>query len=234
MIPNGHPFKNRVLAALPEAEISRIARHLTPVSLVQEETLLDGRAPYGYFVEDGIASVVASVESGDTVEVGIIGIEGVVGIPILLGSPGGGPVRTFVQIAGSAYRIEAAILKEEFDRGGELSNQLRKYIMAFLVQTAQTAACNRLHGIEERLARWLASCRDRMEGSELHLTHEFLGQMLGSPRSTVSLAAGLLQKAGYISYSRGVVRVDNREGLENAACECYGIVRDEFKRLNLL
>ena len=103
-----------------------------------------------------------------------------------------------------------------------------------MVQTAQTAACNRLHNIEERLARWLLSCRDRTEGDRLPLTHDFLGQMLGAPRTTVTLAAGLLHRAGMIDYSRGVVTVHDREALENTACECYGIVREEFQRLRLL
>ena len=203
------------------------------MALPQQEVLLDGESNYGYFLESGIASVVASVENGDTVEVGIIGVDGVVGIPILLGT-GGGPGRTFMQIGGAGHRIEAKILKEEFERSSELRRCLLRYMQAYMSQTAQTAACNRLHGIEERLARWLSSCRDRMELDQLHLTHEFLGQMLGSPRTTVTLAAGLLQRAGLIRYSRGVVTVQNRAELENAACECYGIVRDEYERLKLL
>ena len=107
-------------------------------------------------------------------------------------------------------------------------------MQGFLVQSAQTAACNRLHNIEERLARWLLACRDRMETDQLHLTHDFLGQMLGAPRTTVTLAAGLLHRAGMIDYSRGVVTIRDREKLEATACECYGIVRDEFRRLSLL
>jgi len=227
-------YKNRVLAALPKSEISRLAPHLTPIVLPQNETLSDGKLSQGYFLESGIASVVATVENGDTVEVGIIGIDGVVGFPILLGSTGDGPGRTFVQIAGSGYRIEAKVLKEEFERPSELRQHVQRYIQGFMVQSAQTAACNRLHGIEARLASWMLACRDRMESDELRLTHEFLGQMLGSPRTTVTLAAGLLQRAGLISYSRGVVTIKNRPELENTACECYGIVREEFRRLKLL
>ena len=147
-------YKNRILAALPKAEISRLQPHLSRVDLKQDQTLLDGDASYAYFMEDGIASVVATMENGNTVEVGITGIDGMVGIPILLGA-GCGPGRTFVQIAGSAFRIEAEVLKKEFDRPGELRRLLYRYIQGFMVQSAQTAACNRLHGIEERLARWL-------------------------------------------------------------------------------
>ncbi len=226
-------FKNRVLAALPKTEINRIMPLLSPVTLKQHDVLLDGQAAYGYFLEDGIASVVVSVENGNTVEVGIIGVDGVVGLPILLGTHGP-PGQTFVQIAGSGFRLKAEDLKEEFERPGELRRHLQRYMQAFIVQTAQTAACNRLHNIEERLARWLLACRDRMESDELRLTHDFLGQMLGAPRTTVTLAAGLLYKAGMIDYFRGVVTITNREQLENTACECYRIVRDEFRQLSLL
>ena len=232
-LPKQQPYRNRVLAALPKAEINRLKPHLSFVTLEQEETLLDGKAGHAYFVEQGIASVVVTVNNGNTVEVGIIGIDGVVGLPILLGT-GTAPGRTFVQIAGTAFRIRADILKEEFERPGELRNHLQRYMQGFMVQTAQTAACNRLHNIEERLARWLSACRDRTESDQLHLTHDFLGQMLGAPRTTVTLAAGLLHRAGLIDYSRGVVTVKDRPALEEAACECYRIVRDEFQRLSLL
>ncbi len=233
MNPPKQAYRNRVLAALPKAEINRLKPHLSLVAMEQEETLLDGKAGHAYFVEQGIASVVVTVNNGNTVEVGIIGIDGVVGVPILLGT-GTAPGRTFVQIAGSAYRIKAEVLKEEFDRPGELRNHLQRYMQAFLVQTAQTAACNRMHNIEERLARWLLSCRDRTESDQLRLTHDFLGQMLGAPRTTVTLAAGLLHRAGLIDYSRGVVTIKDRARMEDTACECYRVVRDEFKRLSLL
>lgn len=233
MNPPTQHYRNRILAALPEAEIGRLAPYLSPVTLEQEQTLLDGEARYAYFLEDGIASVVVTVENGDTVEVGVIGIDGMVGLPILLGTEGS-PGRTFVQMAGSGFRIEAQRLKDEFERSGDLRLHLFRYIQAFIVQSAQTAACNRLHGIEERLARWLLTCRDRTEANELRLTHNFLSQMLGAPRTTVTLAAGLLHRAGLIDYSRGVVTIQNRAALEDAACECYGIVRNEFRRLALL
>src|SRR6185437_4675874 len=226
-------YKNRILAALPRDEISRLAQHLSPVNLEQEKTLLDGKPSHAYFMEEGIASVVVTVENGDTVEVGVIGCDGLVGLPILLGA-GSAPGRTFVQIAGSGFRIDAKVLKQEFERTGELRNTLQKYVQAFLVQTAQTAVCNRLHTIEERLSRWLLTCRDRMGSDRLLLTHGFLGQMLGAPRTTVTLAAGLLHRAGFIDYTRGVVTIQDRSGLEKTACECYRTVRDEFKRLGLL
>jgi CRP-like cAMP-binding protein len=230
--PKQH-YKNRILACLPKDEINRLARHLSPVTLEQEKPLLDGDVTHAYFLESGIASVVLTVESGDTVEVGVIGVDGVVGIPILLGA-GSVPGRTFIQIEGEGFRIDAKALKQEFERDGELRQCLLKYVQAFLVQTSQTAVCNRLHNIEERLSRWLLTCRDRMETDQLLLTHGFLGQMLGAPRTTVTLAAGLLHRAGLIDYTRGVVTIQNRAGLEKTTCECYHAVRDEFKRLALL
>jgi CRP-like cAMP-binding protein len=231
--PKKQAYRNHVLAALPKAEINRLKPHLSPVTLEQQHTLLDGTASHGYFMEQGIASVVVTLKNGDTVEVGIIGIDGVVGVPILLGTEGA-PGRTFIQIAGSGFRIEADILKKEFERPGKLRQHLQRYMQGFMVQAAQTAACNRLHNIEERLARWLLSCRDRMESDQLRLTHDFLGQMLGASRTTVTLAAGLLHRAGMIDYCRGVVTVTNRAALEQTACECYSIVRNEFQRLALL
>jgi CRP-like cAMP-binding protein len=233
MNPPSQHYKNRILAALPKAEINRLVRHLSPVTLEQERTLLDGQAKYAYFLEQGMASVVIGLNNGNTVEVGVIGVDGVVGLPILFGTDGA-PGRTFIQIKASGYRIKADALKKEFERPGELRRLLHKYMHGFLVQTAQTAACNRQHNIEERLARWLLTCRDRMDSDRLLLTHDFLGQMLGAPRTTVTLAAGLLHRAGLIDYSRGVVTIQNRAELENAACECYRTVRDEFKRLALL
>ena len=235
---NTHPpprptYKNRILAGLPQAALGRLTLHLSAVTLKQEQVLLTETIPYAYFLEDGIASVVVTVANGDTVEVGIIGIEGVVGLSGLLGADRA-PGRTFIQIAGSGFRIRAQILKQEFERPGELREHVQKYMQAFLVQSAQTAVCNRLHSIEERLSRWLLSCRDRLEDDRLPLTQEFLGQMLGAPRTTVTLAAGILHRAGLIDYTRGMVTIQNRKRLEKTVCECYHIVRDEYHRLALL
>ncbi len=226
-------FKNRILTGLPKSEIARLTPHLSPLDLDQGMSLIEAKAPYGYFLEEGIASVVVTLKNGNTVEVGIIGLEGVVGLPILLGTEGA-PGRTFMQIGGSGYRIPAKALKTEFEQPGQFRASLLRCLQAFHVQAAQTAACNRLHGIEERLARWLLSCRDRMTTDQLRLTHDFLAQMLGAPRTTVTLAAGLLHRAGLIDYSRGLVTIKDRGGLEGSACECYFTVRDEFQRLSLL
>jgi CRP-like cAMP-binding protein len=226
-------YKNRILAALPKSEVNRLAKQLEPVTLKQGLTLLDGKSNHAYFLEGGMASVVLNLATGDTIEVGVIGNEGVVGVPILLGTASV-PGRTFMQIGGSGYRIKGENLREEFDRNGELKASLLRHIQGLLVQSAQTAACNRMHPIESRLARWLLTCHDRVEDDQLLLTHDFLAQMLGSPRTTVTLAAGALQRGNLIGYSRGKVTVRNRSGLEKAACECYRTVRDEYRRLGLL
>lgn len=230
--PSRH-YKNRVLASLPPAEIERIAQHLTPVTLDIRTQLLDGTADYGYFLEEGLASVVLTMLDGATVEVGVVGIDGVVGVPILLGAATM-PGQTFMQVAGSGYRIPAQLLKEEFERPGPLRVQLQKYIVAHMVQSAQGSACNRLHTISERLARWILTCHDRVQSDHIPITHEFLGQMLGAPRTTVTLAAGMLHEAGLIDYTRGHVTIKDREQLEHVACECYETVRNEFLRLGLL
>jgi len=233
MNPPAKVYKNRVLAALPKAEIDRLKPHLSPVTLKVRTPLLDGHADHAYFMEEGLASVVLTLAGGETVEVGIIGIDGVVGLPIILGA-GTVPGETFIQVAGSGYRIEAPRLKAEFERDGQLRSHLQKYVQAYLIQSAQNAACNRLHTISERLARWILTCYDRVQSDRMPLTHEFLGQMLGSPRTTVTLAAGTLHEAGLIDYSRGHVTIKKREELEQVACECYRTVRDEYHRLGLL
>jgi CRP-like cAMP-binding protein len=233
MNPPTQHYKNHVLAALPKAEIARLRAHLSPVTLRLRAQLLDGKvAAYAYFLEDGLASVVLPMKEGRTVEVGVIGIDGVVGLPVLLGA-GRMPGETFIQVEASGYRIKAQCLKEEFERSGELRRHLQKYVMANLVQSAQNAACNRLHTIGERLAKWLLTCHDRIRSDRMPLTHEFLAQMLGAPRTTVTLAAGILHEAGLIDYSRGHITIKNRSGLERAACECYRVVRNEFDRLGL-
>jgi CRP-like cAMP-binding protein len=226
--------KNRILASLPKVEIGRLAPYLSPLTLPVGETLVEPGEDitHAYFLESGMASVVVAMTDGNTVETGITGNDGVVGIPILLGTKSM-PTRTFIQIAGSGYRIAARRLAEAYERPGMLRKQINRYFQAHLAQTAQTAACNRLHDIEERLARWLLICHDRMESDTFSLTHEFLGHMLGTPRTTVTLAAGQLHKAELVDYSRGKVRIRNRKGLENAACECYKTIRDEFERLGI-
>ncbi len=225
-------YKNRILASLSKAEISRLSQHLSPVDLPAGKTLLDPgqEITHAYFLETGLASVVVAMANGTMVETGITGNDGLVGFPVLLGTKTM-PTRTFMQIPGAGYKIKANHLIEEFERAGTLHKKIQRYFQAHLVLTGQTAACNRLHDIAERLARWLLMCHDRMEADTFAITHEFLGHMLGTPRSTVTLAAGILNKSGLIAYSRGKVLVKDRKGLEKAACECYQTIRKEFDRL---
>jgi CRP-like cAMP-binding protein len=231
----GAEYKNLILSCLPRAEIARLRPNLEPVSLPQNKDLsLPGeKVLYGYFLEEGMASIVVTMHNGVSVEVGIVGHEGLVGLPILFGTVQI-PTHTFMQIAGSGLRIRAQALKAEFDRPGTFRVLCNRYFQSQLVQVSNSAACNRVHNIEERLARWLLLCQDRTDLSRLPLTHEFLSQMLGTGRATVSLAAEILQRSKLIIYSRGKVNILDRKGLEGAACECYQNIRSEDARLEAL
>lgn len=176
--------------------------------------------------------MVIAMADGTMVETGITGNDGLIGFPALLGTKTT-PTRTFMQIPGKGFRIKAQHLIDELERFGTLRKKINRYFQAHLVLTGQTAACNRLHDIAERLARWLLMCHDRMEADTFTITHEFLGHMLGTPRSTVTLAAGILHKAGLIDYSRGKVIIRDRKGLEKATCECYQTIKNEFDRLGI-
>ena len=184
-----------------------------------------------YFLEAGICSIVVTMESGNTVEVGITGRDGFVGVPAVLGT-GQSPNRSFIQIPGHGFSVKARVLSEQAEASPALRACLQRGIQGLLVQTAQTAACNRVHELEERLARWLMLCHDRVQEDHLPITHEFLAMMLGTRRTTVTVAAGILQKAGLISYSRGRVTIQDRDGLANAACECYQTIHAEYVRLD--
>jgi CRP-like cAMP-binding protein len=186
-----------------------------------------------YFLEDSICSIVVAMRDGRIVEVGLIGRDGLVGLAGVVGT-GRSSNRSFIQLEGTGYSVKAKILRDQYESSPELRLSVQRGVHAFLAQSAQTAACNRVHELEERLARWILMCQDRMEADKLSITHEFLAEMLGTRRSTVSLAAGILQKAGLIEYSRGVLKIQNRQRLEAAACECYAVVRDEYLRLGLL
>jgi CRP-like cAMP-binding protein len=227
------PFRNRILASLPKSELERLEPHLSLVSLPARKVLVADKLTCGYFLDSGIASTVVTLCSGDTVEVGAAGCEGLVGMSILLGARTA-MGQTFMQVGGSGFRMSAAHLRDAFDHCPELRQRILHFMQAFLVQIAQTAACNRLHTIEERLARWLLTCRDRAGSDQLTLTHDFLAQMLGAPRTTVTQAAGELQRAGLIACARGAITITDRGRLERAACECYGAVREAYRQLGVL
>ena len=227
-------FSNRILASLSKVDSDRIVPNLCAATFPQGETLLQPgeKMKFAYFMEDGITSVVTNLRDGATVEVGLLGREGMVGMSALMGAISV-PFHSFIQVAGSGFKIKIELVAREFDRSAKFRQKLLLFFEAQLVQTSQIAACNRRHDVDKRLARWLLSCRDRSDSNLIELTHEFLGQMLGAPRTTVTLAAGVLQDAGLIEYSRGHVKIIDRKGLEAATCECYSLISDEFERLNV-
>jgi CRP-like cAMP-binding protein len=232
---NGSAYKNLLLASLPAQEIKRLAPYLSHVNLSTNQTLHDAGAKVDtvFFLEDGICSIVATMESGSTIEVGIIGRDGFVGMAAVLGT-GRATNRAYMQIPGYGFSIKAKALLARCEESAELRSCLLQGVQGLMVQTAQTAACNRVHELEERLARWLMMCYDRMQADYLPITHESLGMMLGTRRTSVTVAAGMLQKAGLIAYSRGHVTIEDRDGLKDVACECYQVVHDEYVRLGLL
>jgi CRP-like cAMP-binding protein len=226
-----HEVANRILAALPEEEYQHLLPHLEFATLKFRQSLYEPNVPmrFGYFPNSGMICLIAVMRDGASVEVGVIGNEGFVGTPILLGVKST-PNRALVQIAGNAFRIKAEALATVLPRTPRLELMLRRFIQAQAFQLAQSVACNRLHHVEGRLARWLLMARDRVGSDLLPLTHEFLAEMLGACRSTVTLAAGALQRAGLIRYSRGRVRILDRTRLENSACECYEVTKQQFER----
>ena len=225
------PVANRILAALPKEEYQHLLPHLEFATLNFKQALHEPNVPmrFGYFPNSGMICLIAVMRDGASVEVGVIGNEGFVGTPILLGVKST-PNRALVQIAGSAFRIKAEALETVLPRTPRLELMLRRFIQAQAFQLAQSVACNRLHQVEGRLARWLLMARDRVGSNLLPLTHEFLAEMLGACRSTVTLAAGALQRAGLIEYSRGRVRIVDGTGLAKSTCECYAITKQQFER----
>ena len=185
---------------------------------------------YVYFPSNAMVSLISQLSDGSSVEIGITGYEGMIGVSSVLGVDRS-PHQAMVQIPDGAVRLKAGVLKDEFKRGGALQDSLLRYVQLLLLQTGQIAACNRLHSIGERLARWLLMSQDRCRCDELPFTQEFLAIMLGIRRAGVTEAALILQAKEYISYRRGQVKILDRAGLEDFTCECYRIVKDEFDRL---
>ncbi|OUL31195.1 Crp/Fnr family transcriptional regulator [Nostoc sp. 106C] len=224
--------ENRLLAALPAYEYERLVPHLKFVALSSGEFLYEPEEPITqiYFPNNSVVSVIITTENGSTVEVGLVGNEGMVGIPVILG---GNTTTTsgIVKIPGSAMQMNADIVKIEFERGGLLQKLLLRYVQALHAQVSQAAVCNRLHTLEARLARWLLTVSDRIQSDELPLTQEYISHMLGVRRSGVTVAAGTLSEQGIISYHRGHITILNREGLEATSCECYRIIKYELARL---
>jgi CRP-like cAMP-binding protein len=223
---------NRILAGLPSKEYELLEPHLEKVSLKHGQILQmpEQLIEFLYFPTTCMISLLAALEGGETVETGVVGGEGMVGISVVLGVETSAN-EALVQADGEAYRMKAKALSPFIRNGGLLHDSLLRYIHAIFAQTSQTAACNRAHSLSERLARWLLFTHDRLGRDEFELTHEFLARMLGTRRAGVSVAASTLREAGMIGYTRGKVTIRNRQGLEDAACECYQTVRTEFDRL---
>lgn len=218
---------NSLLAALPRKEYLQALQHLKPVELVFGETLYEpgGLIRHVYFPVDSLVSLLTLVEGHLALEVGLVGREGMLGVSLALGV-NISPVRALVQGSGKALRMQAAQFLAQMKRGKTLKREIYRYTHALMAQVTQTAACNRFHVVEARLARWLLMTRDRVQSNKFHLTQEFLAHMLGVRRVGVTKAASALQKQGLISYSRGSIRVLDPARLEAAACPCYQIIRE--------
>lgn len=223
---------NKLLAKLPREELEAISPELEPVQLELKQVLHSPFEPieHVFFITRGVGSLVNEPETGDIIELATIGPEGMIGFPVLLGTDSV-PSRALVQIPGAGLRMAAADLQRALPRTPALHKLLLRYTMALLNQIAQGTACNRLHEVQERCARWLLQTHDRVDGDSFPMTQEFLSQMLGVHRPTVSVAAAMLQKAGLIDYMRGQITVVDRKGLEAASCTCYRIIREEYDRL---
>jgi CRP-like cAMP-binding protein len=222
---------NIILRGLPPVEWTQLFSSLEFVRLRLHQVLheVGESIKSGYFLNEGMGSVLTVQPDGESVEVGLIGKEGFVGLPVIFGFKTSA-LRIITQGDGTAYRVDVGILRDLLPNCPALEQQLQRYSMILGIQSAQLAACNRLHDVEERLARWLLMSHDRIGGKTLPLTQEFLAQMLGTRRSTVSVAAGILQKAGMISYTRGNVTILNKPKLEDAACDCYEIICQQKNR----
>lgn len=230
--PNRDMPINLILSALPDHEFERLSPHLELVNLVQGDVLFEpGEAiDQVYFPSRAMVSLVAVMSSGATSEIGIVGHEGMVGLPSIWGGKSA-PYRAIVQIPDKGHRLPADVLQREFCRGQHLHDLLMLYTQALFTHVAQTAACNAQHRIDQRLARWLLQVQDSTLSNHLPLTQEFVAEMLGARRPSVSIAAKSLQEGGIIRYSRGHIVVLDREGLKAQACECYHRIRQEYARL---
>ncbi len=227
---DGNHIRNKILLGLSGKERDMLFPKLEFVRLKLHQVLHEAGETIksGYFVNSGVLSVLAVQPDGKSVEVGLVGKEGFVGLPLLVGYRSG-PTRIVTQADGTAYRVDGEALMQIARECRELEEELHRYAHRMAMQTTQVAACNRLHDVEERLARWILMSRDRIDSDTMPLTQEFLAQMPGTRRSSVTVAAGTLQKAGLISHTRGSVTILNREKLEDAACECYEIVRQQLR-----
>lgn len=226
------PNQNHLLAALPTADFERLLPALELVALPLGKMLYtpDEQMRHAFFPTTAIASLHYVTESGASAETAGVGNEGIIGVPLFMGGDTTSS-SAVIQTAGHGYRLEGRILKEEFARGEFMQRMLLRYTQALMTQMSQAAACNRHHSVEQRLCRWLLLTLDRCASNELVMTQELVASMLGVRREGITEAAGNLQRAGFINYRRGHISVLERDGLEAATCECYGVVKREMGRL---
>jgi CRP-like cAMP-binding protein len=225
-------MQSHLLAALPAAEFDRLSPHLELVPMLLGEALYEsgGHLNHVYFPTTSIVSLLYVLADGASAEIAVVGNEGILGISLFMGGETT-PSRAVVQSAGYGYRLEAHLLKQEFNRAGPMLHLLLRYTQALITQMAQTAVCNRHHSVDQQLCRWLLLSLDRLASNELSMTQELIASMLGVRREGVTEAAGKLQDVGLIHYHRGRITVLDRPGLEARVCECYQVVKTEFDRL---
>jgi CRP-like cAMP-binding protein len=224
--------RNRILTALPSAYFKRLAASLTSVTLTLKQNLLEAEEPIGaaYFIETGMISYLNYLEGGEAQEIGLIGSEGMIGLPLILGVDQA-PFGAMVQMEGTALRLSPTALRQAFNESETLRTRLLRYMQALHIQVSQTAACNNHHSLEERLTRWLLMAHDRAGNDQFPMTHEFMSMMLGVRRAGVTVTAGALKHAGLIHYTNGDITILDRPSLEAMACECYGNVQRQYGQL---
>jgi CRP-like cAMP-binding protein len=227
----GNGVASKILRGLPPKEYKVVFPRLEWMNLPTHTVLNETGKPvdHGYFIESGLASILTVLADGKSVEVGLTGMEGFVGLPVVAGFKSS-PTRVIVQITATGLKISAKDLSSALRQCPVLERSLQQYSQEVAMQSAQVAACNRLHDVGQRLARWLLMSQDRVGGNTVGLTQEFLAHMLGTRRASVTVAAGILQRAGLIAYTRGEVRIENRSGLEAATCECYASINRQSNR----
>lgn len=225
-------LENSLLRSISAEARTRLAPVMQYVSLPLGHVLYDPGAPLDsvYFPSTCVVSCLYTMHDGATAEIALVGNDGVVGVTSFLGG-GAPPHRAIAQIGGDAVKVPARFIKAEFARNGSLQHVLLRYTQALITQISQTAVCNRLHSVEQRLCRWLLLCHNRVNGAEIRMTQEYIANMLGGRRESVTVAAGHLQDLGLIRYSRGNITIVDRKGLELIVCECYQTVEDEYNRL---
>ena len=226
------PTHNQILAALPAADYQRLLPHLELVELGLGQSLYEsgGHLQHVYFPVEGIVSLLYVTQGGNSAELAVVGCEGMIGVSLFMGGETT-PNRAVVQSACKAYRLPAHVLKAQFAEGGALQLILLKFTQALITQISQTAVCNLHHSVDQQLCRWLLLSLDRLPENKLQMTQELIANMLGVRRQGVTQSAGKLEREGLISYSRGLITVLDRPGLEKRACECYAVVKRETERL---